>query len=136
VGLDNTGVPADEFVGTIGRGFFLVDGAVPEWKSNLHLSYEWRDLTVGAGWRYIDGMTDADLELSPVFKVPSMDYFDLNVSYEFSSGILQGLRLGTGVENLTDEDPPTFPSWLQAQTDPSQYDVFGRRYFMTLTYAF
>ena len=136
VGLDNSGVPADEFVGTVGRGFFLVDGAVPEWKSNLHVSYAWGDLTVGAVWRYIDGMTDADPDLSPVFKVPSMDYFDLNAGYEFTSGMLEGLRLGAGVENLTDEDPPIFPSFIQANTDPSQYDVFGRRYYMSLTYAF
>ena len=41
-----------------------------------------------------------------------------------------------GVENLTDEDPPIFPSFVQANTDPSQYDAFGRRYYASLRYSF
>jgi outer membrane receptor protein involved in Fe transport len=50
--------------------------------------------------------------------------------------MFQGLRLGFGVENVTDEDPPIFPSYVQANTDPSQYDVFGRRYYASIRYAF
>ena len=54
-------------VGTIGNragGSFGVGGSFPEWKSNLHVSYAWRDLTLGATWRYIDAMTDSDPEQS------------------------------------------------------------------------
>ena len=50
--------------------------------------------------------------------------------------LLEGLQLGIGVENLTDEDPPIFPSLVQENTDPSQYDAFGRRYYVTLHYSF
>ena len=46
------------------------------------------------------------------------------------------VQLRVGVENLTDEDPPIFPSYSQANTDPSQYDVLGRRYYMSLRYSF
>ncbi len=81
-------------------------------------------------------MLDADVDLDPVFDIPSVDYVDLSASYEFASGFLDGLRLGIGVENLTDEDPPIYPSFVQANTDPSQYDVFGRRYYASLRYAF
>ena len=105
----------------------------PEWKSNLHLSYAWRDLTLGAGWRYIDAMT---VVFHPEFQVPSVDYFSLDASYEFSSGPLEGLSFALGVENLTDEDPPILASAPQANTDPSQYDVFGRSYFVSLRYSF
>jgi outer membrane receptor protein involved in Fe transport len=49
---------------------------------------------------------------------------------------LDGLRIGAGVENVTDEDPPAFPSYIAANTDPSQYDVFGRRYYAGLRYSF
>ena len=52
--------------GTIGE--LASAGSLPEWKSNLHVSYAWRDLTVGASWRYIDSMTDADSE--PGSRVP------------------------------------------------------------------
>ena len=53
-----------------------------------------------------------------------------------SSGFLDGLRIGIGVENVTDEAAPIFPSFVQANTDPSQYDVFGRRYYASLRYSF
>ena len=129
----NSTAPSDEYAGTIGGS---VGGSLPEWKSNLHVSYQWRDLTVGASWRYVDAMTDANLDLDPAFRIPSAQYFDLNANYEFSGVLLEGLQLGIGVENLTDEEPPIFPSSVQANTDPSQYDAFGRRYYVTLRYSF
>jgi hypothetical protein len=53
-----------------------------------------------------------------------------------SAASLGGLRLGVGIENLTDADPPIFPSRVEANTDPSQYDVFGRRCYVSLRYFF
>ena len=44
-----------------------------------------------------------------MFQFPSVDYFDLDASYEFSAGCSKA-ELRVGVENLTDEDPPIFPS--------------------------
>ena len=88
VGVHTGNVPPEELVGTIGNqvmGSFGVGASLPEWKSNLHLSYAWRALTVGATWRYIDAMTDADTTLDPVFRVPHVDYFDLDAAYEFST---------------------------------------------------
>ena len=128
----------DESTGTIGFDppARLVGASLPEWKSNLHVSYAWGDLTVGASWRYIDSMQDSDSSLDPEFRVPQVDYFDLSASYDFSSGFMEGLRIGIGVENLTDEDPPIFPTYIQANTDPSQYDAFGRRYYASLRYSF
>ena len=70
------------------------------------------------------------------FEVPSRDYLDLYASYAFAGDGLEGLTVGVGVENLSDEDPPIYPSYVQANTNPSQYDVFGRRYFLRLTYGF
>jgi iron complex outermembrane receptor protein len=138
IAVVGSSAPVDELAGTIGRrgGTGGVGSSFPEWKSNLHLSYAWRDLTLGATWRYIDDMTDADLELSPLFQVPSVSYFDLDASYEVSSGPLEGLRFGIGIENLTEKDPPIFPSHVHANTDASQYDVLGRRYHATLRYSF
>jgi iron complex outermembrane receptor protein len=46
------------------------------------------------------------------------------------------LKLTAGIENLTDEDPPLLPGGLGANTDPSQYDLLGRRYFLGLRYWF
>jgi outer membrane receptor protein involved in Fe transport len=50
--------------------------------------------------------------------------------------MLDGLTLHAGVENVTDEDPPLVPTQVQANTDPSQYDALGRRYYLNLSYRF
>jgi outer membrane receptor protein involved in Fe transport len=45
-----------------------------------------------------------------------------------------------GIDNVTDEVPPIYTSdsraGVQANTDPSTYDVRGQRYFMSLAYQF
>jgi outer membrane receptor protein involved in Fe transport len=123
-------LPAVDQVGAVG---FAVGGSLPEWKSNLNLSYEWTGLTLTAQWRYIDAMHDRGLT---DFEVPSHDYVDLYTQYAFEQGALDGLIIRAGVENLTDQDPPLLPSSLQANTDPSQYDVLGRRYLLSVAYRF
>ncbi len=60
----------------------------------------------------------------------------MNAQYGFSGGFFDGLEIGIGIENLTDEDPPIYPSYIQANTDPSQFDPYGRRYYATFRYSF
>ena len=124
------GLPAADRVGQVG---LILGGTRPEWKGNLNLSYAWDWMTAGGRWRYIDGMQDRQV---PEFTVPSYDYFDLYTSIVIDQGPLTGVTLRAGVENLTDEDPPIFPTWVAANTEPSQYDLLGRRYYVNLTYRF
>ena len=53
---------------------------------------------------------------------------------------MEALRVTLGIDNLTDKDPPIYTSdsraGIQANTDPSTYDVLGRRYFLNATYKF
>jgi len=122
-----------QFAGTIG-GFV---GSYPEWKWLMDLRYAWRDLDVGLAWRYVDSTVDTSRELKTTdLPVPHKDYFDLDASYTFDDGWLDGLTIRAGVENLTDELPPIFPAWALANTDPSQFDVLGRRYYFTLALHF
>jgi len=120
-----------DYAGTIGnRG---LGGSIPRWRSVLDLRYQWLEVTAFARWQHIDAMRDAEY---PDFRVPAYDYFDVGVSYVADAGTLSGLALTVGVENVGDEEPPLFPSYPQANTDPSQYDVLGRRYFVSLRYGF
>jgi outer membrane receptor protein involved in Fe transport len=126
------GVTATDRVGYVGG---LFDGSsYPEWKLNLNVGYLWRDLDTSLQWRYVDGMRSRDFPTAP--PVPAYDVFDLYARYEVGGGVLAGLTLRAGIENLTDEDPPVFAGAVQANTDPSQYDVLGRRYFASLSYRF
>ena len=68
--------------------------------------------------------------------IPHRDYFAVDGSYSFDTDWLHGLTLRAGIENLTDEMPPLVPSRALANTDPSQYDVLGRRYFVSLSMKF
>ena len=120
--------PVDE-VGYVG-GF--LGGSFPEWKWNLNLSYAWGGLTVAGQWRYVDGMSDRNWDYS----MSSQDYLDLFAGYEFGAGMLSGMTLRGGIENLMDDDPPLIPTQVAANTDPSQYDVMGRRYYVSLSYRF
>jgi iron complex outermembrane recepter protein len=134
--LEASGIPPLELAGTAGRDASSLGRSLPEWKWSFSLSYAWQALTLDARWRYIGGMKDADPEVIPEFRIPHYDYFDLGASYDFEEGMLAGLQLRVGAENVTDEDPPIFPSYSQSNTDPSQYEVLGRRYYASLRYSF
>ena len=126
--------PTEHSVGTIG-GF---GGARPEWKWLMDLRYAWGNLEFGAGWQYIDSTRDTSRteEKTEDHVVPHQDYFNVDASYTFDEGWFNGSTLHVGVVNLTDEPPPVFPGWVAFNTDPSQYDVLGRRYFVSLALRF
>jgi outer membrane receptor protein involved in Fe transport len=120
-----------DYAGTIGsRG---LGGSIPRLRSVLSLHYDWQGLGLYTRWQHIDAMRDAEYRS---FRVPSYDYFDAGLSYAVDTGMLEGLTATLGVENLSGEQPPLFPSYPQANTDPSQYDVLGLRYFVNLRYRF
>ena len=50
--------------------------------------------------------------------------------------MLYGLSIRGGVINVANTDPMIFPSYQQSNTDPTVYDVLGRRYFVNLNYKF
>ena len=120
-----------DYVGTIGSGG--LGRALPRWKSLLSAGYSWHSLSFVARWNYIDGMRDATY---PAFEVPARNYLDVGATWTIGSGALDGLSLQAGIDNLTDTDAPIFPSYAQANTDPSVYDVLGRRYYLGASYHF
>jgi len=131
------GLPVVDGVGFVGNDGSALNGlgrSLPEWKWNANLSYDWSPVAIGVQWRHIDGMQDANRALD--YQIPSFDYLDLYASVTLDAGGLSGLSLHAGVENLTNEEPPLLPSQVQANTDPSQYDVLGRRYYLNLRYRF
>jgi iron complex outermembrane receptor protein len=129
--LEADGVPPTELVGTTGSDF--IGTSFPEWKWNLGLSYTLGSLSLDARWRYVAAMTDAQ---APELEVPQYDCFDLGAAYNFEQGWLVHLSVRIGLENVTDAEPPLMASNSGGNTDPSQYDVLGRRYYVRLNYRF
>ncbi|HKX56576.1 MAG TPA: TonB-dependent receptor, partial [Xanthomonadales bacterium] len=124
--------PVFDYAGTIGS---TTGSASPEWKVNLVTAYSWENLRTQITGRYIDGMSHANVVTggSPVTNtsVSAVTYWDLFASYQLTPR----LTLRAGVNNLFDQEPELYTPNVQANTDPSLYDILGRRYFFGLNWA-
>jgi iron complex outermembrane receptor protein len=143
------GLPTFNKVGHAGGIYYGrhwgIGDARPEWKWIVNLQYAWSSFVLGTRWNHVDGVRDLYELFSDVYEwedpfksvpVPSYDYFSAFLSYSAAKGALDGLSLNVGVENLTDEDPPLMHSGPGPNTDASQYDVLGRRYYARINYRF
>lgn len=125
--------PMYEYVGTIGS---LTGSAVPEWKFTLNSTYTYDDLRLTLATRYIQNMSHANRvtggSAASNTNVPETWYFDLNGSYNLTDYV----TLRAGVNNLFDQEPRLYSPNVQANTDPSQYDVVGRSAFVGVNLRF
>lgn len=117
--------------GTIGGRSF--GGSLPRWKALMTAGYAWRDWRVSARFTHVDSMRDAQYR---GFEVPSVSYLDLGLAVDLRGEALEDVTLEFGIDNVTDTEPPLFPGYPQANTDPSQYDVLGRRYWAAVRCQF
>jgi len=123
--------PVFDFAGTIGSG---TGSSVPEWKANIDTIYSRGPLKLQLSARYIDGMVNAATVTggSPISNtgVPATWYYDLIGRYELTGS----LTVRVGINNLSDQAPRIYNPNVQANTDPSLYDVLGRRYYVGIDY--
>jgi iron complex outermembrane receptor protein len=120
-----------QLAGTIGGRTF--GGSLPRWKALLSTDYAWKDWRMTATLTHVDGMRDAQYR---GFTVSSVSYLDLAAALTLRGALVEDATLEFGVDNVTDREPPLFPSYQQANTDPSQYDVLGRRFWLALRWQF
>jgi iron complex outermembrane recepter protein len=99
-------------------------------KASVSGRYKWQTLAFDARMRYIDGMTNRMSKLFPGEQsftgVPSTTYWDFGTSWEAT----KNFTLRVGVNNAFDQKPRTYAPNVQSGTDPSTYDVIGRRFFV------
>lgn len=118
--------PFNEYAGTIGS---TTGSATPEWRGTLQGSYTMETLQFMVTTRYISEMTHANLVTSPNATATGTDatwYTDLAARYD----ITDSMSLRLGVNNVANQQPRLYNPNVQANTDPSTYDVLGRRYFV------
>jgi iron complex outermembrane receptor protein len=124
------------------------DSAIPEWTSTL--ATQWHKGNWGAAWtmRHISALDEscagADgfpiCDVSSTATTPSINhlgsvtYHDLQVSWD--TGLLKGLQLIGGVNNLTDKDPPACLSCSLNGYDASTYDLPGRFWYVRANLKF
>lgn len=118
-------------------------GAVPDWRTTMRITYETGPLAASLRWSHIGALTNAETEsrrmngqpppVLAVPRIPSVNYFDLTFVWDFSNS----LSFKLGAENLFDEDPPLLGSAARdANTDPTTYDILGRRYFLRASLSY
>lgn len=108
----------------------------PEWKANLNTLVTIGDFDVSLRGRYIDGMDNRlneefAIETSPT-GTSAMMYWDTSVTYHLSED--HSFRIG--VNNLFDEEPELYAPNVQSGTDPSLFDVVGRRITLSANLKF
>ena len=108
----------------------------PENRALTTINYTSGPLDLHLTWQWIDSMDNAGNLISTNFNfavptVPSYNDFDLALSYLLTDT----LKLRFGINNLTDQDAPMMAdNALANNTDARLYDVFGRSYFLSLTW--
>jgi outer membrane receptor protein involved in Fe transport len=125
------GLPNIDYRGTIGDN---VGGAFPDYKLLFNARWSFRDFGAGLRVQHLPAMDNKYASYDPFTTVgtPAITYLDANVSWRLDDR----LELRGGVENLTDETPPMYTGAVQMNTDPSTYDVLGRRYYLRANVKF
>jgi iron complex outermembrane recepter protein len=121
------------FFGSLGG---LDDGAsLPTWRGTLNTTYSVGDFSFDVRTRYIDGMKNRIDVMFPGEKlggVPAVWYWDLAGNWD----VTEYASFRIGVNNVADKQPPTYSPNVQSGTDPSLYDVIGRRVFFQTNVKF
>jgi outer membrane receptor protein involved in Fe transport len=133
----------DEFLAREGTISQTVASAYPVNKGVLATTWSIGTFEIRHNMRYVSAMdvvnNDAALTTPTVGvrpHVPSYLYHDLTVRWTPNDT----LGVTIGVTNIGDKDPPIYTTdsqaGIQSNTDPSTYDVLGRRYFLNLAVSF
>ncbi|HSG60052.1 MAG TPA: TonB-dependent receptor [Pseudomonadales bacterium] len=108
----------------------------PEWRSNLSANYSKDDWSVGAKWRFFDGVTydGATDKIAAANMGKSQSYIDLNAAYTVNENI----EVSGTMRNVLDKEPPMVGSTLSsnANTIAGFYDTLGRYVSANVTFTF
>jgi outer membrane receptor protein involved in Fe transport len=130
---DTQEIPGDDFTHRVDTIDSSVGSAFPRWKGTVSTEYSIGGWGFNARVRYVNTLSDEGVR---TFDLPSTTYIDAGARYVVPASLMEGLVLRLGVTNLTDKDPVLYPNFVQSNTDPSTYDVLGRRYSFSAAYSF
>ncbi|MCP5360113.1 MAG: TonB-dependent receptor [Steroidobacteraceae bacterium] len=130
--------PSQDFAGTVaffGAGDGL-GGSYPEIKANLLLRYSLAKFDFDVRARFIDAMENRAAVLYPgensFTGTSSVTYVDVAANWRITDSI----SVRAGLNNALDKDPPQYQPNVQSGTEPSLFDVIGRRWFAQVKMKF
>lgn len=130
-----TFLPEKEFVGTIPYFGAGLGQAFPKNKLIFSAGYDFGAVAVDARYRYFSAMSNRMALNFPgesFTGTAATGYLDLGLSVE----LLKKFTLRVGVNNVMDQEARTYAPNVQSGTDPSSFDVIGRRLFVQATAKF
>lgn len=131
------GVPSIDFAGTASYFGAGLGTSFPEWKATWNINWNFMDdYAVDVRARYIDSMENRLSREFPgetEFTGPdAVWYWDVAGTWNINDAV----QLRLGVNNVFDKEAETYAPNVQSGTDPSTYDVVGRRVFGSLRLRF
>lgn len=109
-------------------------GTLPEWKATTSLTYRRSGGSVGLRWRYLGAMDNAARATNPATTIPGQSAYHLFDLFGTLS-LNKGFSLRMGVNNLLDT-PPQALFGRAGTTEPSTYDIMGRRFYLGVSTRF
>ncbi len=130
------GTPALDYAGTVnyfgGGSAVSLGQTLPEWRATINGRWEIGPLGVSLRGRYIDAMinraTVQYIGETQFSGVPSVWYLDASWDYKINDN----WTFAMGMNNIADKDPPIDNPNVQSDTDPSTYDIVGRRVYASI----
>ncbi|MDB5424211.1 MAG: TonB-dependent receptor [Phenylobacterium sp.] len=116
----------DHRAGTIGN---TLGSNYSHWKTLTGVRWDNDRFGAGLRWRYISKVEDF---FAGGQAAPAYSYFDADARWK----ITDNYEVRAGVNNIADKKAPAYTSSVEANTDPSTYDVLGRRYFVGIKARF
>ncbi|MFS0772499.1 TonB-dependent receptor domain-containing protein [Sphingomonas sp. 1P08PE] len=128
---DFANIPAVDYNGTVSFFGSGLGASSPKWRGNLNTSLAFTDnLSFDSRVRYIDKMVNRASRIyvgeQSFTGAKAVWYFDFTLAAK-----IEQLTLRFGVNNAFNRKPPTYQPNVQSGTDPSLYDVIGRRAFVS-----
>lgn len=123
-----------DFAGTASYFGAGLGTSFPEWKGTMNVALDVKPISLISRIRYIDGMENRASRqfIGETFTGPkSVWYFDFAVEAN-----VEALTFRVGVNNAFNKQPPQYAPNVQSGTDPSTYDVIGRRGYVSARVRF
>lgn len=125
-----------DYAGTVAYFGTALGGSFPEWKGVLNAAWTLDPITLSTRLRYIGEMDNRASvqfpgEEAAFTGTPSVVYVDAAVEAN-----IENMTFRIGVNNLFDKQPPQYSPNVQSGTEPSLFDVIGRRAYVSARLKF
>lgn len=129
------GVGSNDYAGTINYfgGGISIGQTLPRIRASINTQWDVGPISLLIRTRYIDAMDNRGTIQYPIegatfSGVGAQWYFDTAMNYKITDNI----EARVGLNNTFDVKPQIYSPNVQSGTDPSTYDVVGRRFFVSL----